>query len=501
MHKISKSKIVFLLLLVCAGLFGGIVLFTQQSQDVLLEGTAQVVLTPDGFSPEKVRISQGTTVTFTTTTGKAFWPASDLHPSHSIYPAFDPKEPVAATASWSFTFNDQGTFSFHDHLSPYYTGEVIVGKGRNTPSLRSLMGAVFASEVTRCDGLSDADKKGCWISQVRDTVKNHGLDRGATLVKKLYDHDPIFGPNCHDVTHGLGRAAYEFPQGTHEVSVPEYYSLCGFGFYHGFMETLIQLGGDIAQAKALCDGIAGDNDANVRVSRAVCYHGVGHGAVLQHENSTDDIATIIEAGLPLCDKVSAEEGARANCVNGVIDGAMALVTGGTFQASQTLLRDPYSICKDIRPTSKEPCYVGLNWYLLFLTKNDFAAAAAYITGIEEPGIQAAAMISLASLYTQVVKESPPGQYHTLRAACMGLSPKLESFCMQGLASGLMLFGAIPGREYERGAAFCTTALPEGSAREECLGYVLDTGATMYQQEAYDRLCADFHQSYGTTCSQ
>lgn len=89
-------------------------------------GDVRVVLTPDGFAPETIRIHAGTQVTFTTTTGKFFWPASDLHPSHGIYPAFDPKKPLEATASWSFTFDREGSWEYHDHLSPYYTGSITV---------------------------------------------------------------------------------------------------------------------------------------------------------------------------------------------------------------------------------------------------------------------------------------------------------------------------------------------------------------------------------------
>lgn len=89
-------------------------------------GEAQIVLEEKGFAPGVLRIRTGTRVTFTTTTGKFFWPASDLHPSHGIYPAFDPKEPIAATESWSFVFDRVGSWDFHDHLSPYYTGTIVV---------------------------------------------------------------------------------------------------------------------------------------------------------------------------------------------------------------------------------------------------------------------------------------------------------------------------------------------------------------------------------------
>lgn len=79
-----------------------------------------------GFSPKEVTIKKGDVIKFTGSRGDYFWPASDLHPTHLLYPEFDPKEPLEASASWSFQFNKVGEWRFHDHLNPLYTGTVTV---------------------------------------------------------------------------------------------------------------------------------------------------------------------------------------------------------------------------------------------------------------------------------------------------------------------------------------------------------------------------------------
>ena len=85
-----------------------------------------ITLTDKGFQPSEVSIKKGETVTFKTTAGELFWPASNLHPSHLLYPEFDPKEPIQPDASWSFTFETAGVWKFHDHLAPYFTGTITV---------------------------------------------------------------------------------------------------------------------------------------------------------------------------------------------------------------------------------------------------------------------------------------------------------------------------------------------------------------------------------------
>lgn len=85
-----------------------------------------ITLTEEGFVPGELSIARGDTVTFATGVGRPFWPASNLHPSHRDYPAFDPKEPIMPEDTWQFTFSEVGTWKYHDHLAPYFTGVIIV---------------------------------------------------------------------------------------------------------------------------------------------------------------------------------------------------------------------------------------------------------------------------------------------------------------------------------------------------------------------------------------
>ncbi len=90
------------------------------------EGAHVVTLTKDGFSPSQLSIEVGETVAFRTENGDLFWPASNLHPSHTIYSEFDPRGPVEPSHAWSFTFTKIGAWKYHDHLAPYYTGVITV---------------------------------------------------------------------------------------------------------------------------------------------------------------------------------------------------------------------------------------------------------------------------------------------------------------------------------------------------------------------------------------
>lgn len=85
-----------------------------------------ITITEDGYSPLNIVVAEGTTVTFMNESGPARWPASDIHPTHEIYPEFDPKEEIPAGGSWSFTFDKMGEWGYHDHLTPSITGTITV---------------------------------------------------------------------------------------------------------------------------------------------------------------------------------------------------------------------------------------------------------------------------------------------------------------------------------------------------------------------------------------
>lgn len=85
-----------------------------------------VTYTETGFSPATLTIKNGDTVTFKNNSARTFWPASNDHPSHTIYPEFDPKQTIAAGSSWSFTFTKTGSWKYHDHRAANLGGVVIV---------------------------------------------------------------------------------------------------------------------------------------------------------------------------------------------------------------------------------------------------------------------------------------------------------------------------------------------------------------------------------------
>lgn len=88
--------------------------------------THTVSYTDQGYSPSTVTINAGDTVTFVNNSSGGMWTASNPHPVHTDFSAFDAKKSYGPGTSYSFTFTTAGTYGFHNHVHPSSTGSVVV---------------------------------------------------------------------------------------------------------------------------------------------------------------------------------------------------------------------------------------------------------------------------------------------------------------------------------------------------------------------------------------
>ena len=109
---------------------GGIVFGLSQrskstSTKVKLDGKT-IVITENGFTPESLTVSAGSTIKFVNSDTYWHWPASDPHPSHTFYSELDPKQPIKPGTTWEVTLTKAGKWGIHDHLAPYVIGTITV---------------------------------------------------------------------------------------------------------------------------------------------------------------------------------------------------------------------------------------------------------------------------------------------------------------------------------------------------------------------------------------
>ncbi|MBI5153104.1 MAG: hypothetical protein HZA36_01455 [Parcubacteria group bacterium] len=114
----------------------------QASSTAIVEALQPHIVTymDSGFSSGSLTIKKGEVVIFENKSSRNMWVASAMHPSHRGYPGsniekcgtkdvetiFDACKGFAPNTSWSFTFNEVGTWKYHNHLDARSFGSITV---------------------------------------------------------------------------------------------------------------------------------------------------------------------------------------------------------------------------------------------------------------------------------------------------------------------------------------------------------------------------------------
>jgi plastocyanin len=112
----------------------------EEPEEEMMDNTIEFT-SANGYEPNEITISVGDVVTFVNKDPtKTTWPASDIHPTHTVYPEsninkcgtedapniFDACKGLQENEEYSFIFNEAGEWEYHDHLSAGKKGTIIV---------------------------------------------------------------------------------------------------------------------------------------------------------------------------------------------------------------------------------------------------------------------------------------------------------------------------------------------------------------------------------------
>jgi len=455
LHKIqnsfAKSLLVSLVMLVSFS-FHEALADSSESEDSFV-----VHVTDEGFAPQEIMISQGDMVTFENIGQNSHWPASNIHPTHRLYPnsdiqqcgsekesvMFDSCRGLAPGEAYSFIFTEEGVWKFHDHIYPRFKGTVTVRQGessveesetepkgffaRITESIKNLFGRLLAiifparDETRTASVVPDIPPREYEDSIEEDATEMfHDLDALYSYMRKfgptkttrhLHELQTQFG-DCHQMAHNAGNYAYEiYGAAAFQLCSAE----CHSGCYHGATEAFFREHGTNNLQEDL-QVICG-SELNSFFSHQ-CIHGIGHGLMAWADYD------IFEA-LENCDLLSDRQ---ASCYTGVY---MENIVGGLAQDeghfTEYLNDDPHFPCTIVEEKYKAACYHYQTSRMVQLFNGDFAKVAA--TCAEAPQVY---QVSCFQSMGRDIGGAQRGNPELAIAACSN-APKgnLREWCLMG----------------------------------------------------------------------
>ncbi len=185
-------------------------------------------------------------------------------------------------------------------------------------------------EAERCvlSNSKPADQGGCWDTVITNEFHAHGVAMALHAVDLMYRTYPAFlDTNCHRHAHVVGDLAYyeqyaEDPNLVNDIQLTPDATACGYGFFAGFIEHLIQNHPDPAYFVSTCDDFIARWGNEMKGVRHMCYHAGAHGfmlAIADHATKSEwgNFQTFAGSALQACAKLAADRD-KERCRQGVV---------------------------------------------------------------------------------------------------------------------------------------------------------------------------------------
>jgi len=447
---------------------------------------AIILLNEDGFQPNEITILKGQSVTFQTTRGKIFWPASDPHPAHDVVPTFDPLLPIEPNETWTYTFDEVGSFKFHDHLAPSYRGVVHVVLDREQE--------ITEIDTSNCDAETDENQSWlCWDELMREVVGSKGVAHAMNLMPELVAN-PTFAAKCHSFTHTIGNLAFVEFQTNKELDISPNMNYCGFGFYHGFMEGLFERGGTIMEARELCEYVENKANNGLGATIGACFHGIGHGVVDgSSKRDWGDPQALVDPGLELCDRVGVTKEELNRCYSGAFN-SISIAYRSSLWGLETNPDDPYKFCRDQKEQYKFACYQDMAVAVMGVVEDDFIQSIPFAEDIMEDEYAKENIRNLAGLRISVTFADEAYDYNKYIAICKSIQSRLVLSCIRGFGSGLIEFNK-PESGYDRAVNFCSNESLTKEEKTYCFLDVLFLIKASETPDGFKAVCQGLDEKY------
>lgn len=361
--------------LVLAGLLGVFiwyVLYTTPQQ--YTPAPIEISMSSTGYKPGVVEIAPNTKVTFKNSGTDRHWPATDNHPTHTLYDGtsleehcalenndtFDACGAIKPSENWTFIFYETGRFTYHDHLWPHLQGEIIVKNEEQQASGTSYYEhfvsfglQVFNFLISSIFGTLEVNERTVANNPYTQLVVESDPSYAIAALKHDSASSSELYARCHEVLHDIGKEAF-YQYGSFGSASVFQSDFCNSGYIHGVFEAhfLEATDPNVGLAEA-CENYAAVGGRPFDLWQ--CHHGVGHG--FMYFTGGDVLNSLL-----LCQGALKEETAIGDCHNGVY---MELFNSEILAKETAFLNssEPGEICASMT-ISPSNCYVYLATHLM-----------------------------------------------------------------------------------------------------------------------------------------
>lgn len=342
---------------------------------------------------------------------------------------------------------------------------------------------------------SEAELK-CFDQETQQALKTGGVMVGLSAMSDLYQKNPRFSAQCHAIAHLVGKAAFKQFSNHQSFDITPQTTWCDYGFYHGFIDQMVESGVDIKLAANFCRDVGVKLQSQTGSGEGKCYHGVGHGAVNLHDPTLwGNVHAILDPALERCQKISTVDSQLTSCATGVFN-----AIGIAYSQPPKLIldeSDPFKLCREQPQNFRNTCFVNMTIPLRNKYLDDLKVASV----IELIPNDSDANVAIRGLMTNsgTLQNKVIG-YDRAIELCHSLQPRLRDGCVAGYAAGLMSIGEL-GNEYYFAEPFCKLGILTGAEKIACYKMLIYRSQDQYTKSKFEQICSGLEDPYRLLCQE
>lgn len=378
------------------------------------------------------------------------------------------------------------------------------------PSIAEKISIVKASRECDISKKNEQDKAGCQLNIALDRLRHDGVSEAYQVFDYLYDTYPTFGSSgCHQHAHKIGDTAYyelfvARKLTFDDMSFPQSTTSCGYGFFHGFIEHLIQDHPDTLFVKKTCEYLRNRLSNTMGDIATVCYHASGHGFI-QAEADTlkksnwGNLSRIVNVPLLKCESLPGiEEREIEDCREGVFNVVSDWMISKDFGLSYNY-KSPFKQCDELKTKWHYPCYYEFGMKLEPVIGDEPLNAEKFVKNISDKDIRE--MTFGVMIAGMMQRQTPLDGYQYIIDKCIEVSDDgIFNVCIRSLVHGMMEHGD-PGKEYEKILPICKEQKIENrEGTKICYEALMNRLSRFYPKEKKKQICNKFPSEYIDSCN-
>jgi len=229
--------------------------------------------------------------------------------------------------------------------------------------IRRAVKAATVVPVTLADCRNIKDNFPCYGKYYAQLTYDAGVEAAFADMQQAYDKDPVVKSQCHQLSHIVGRTAYE-KYGSLEKAYDQGNNFCWSGFYHGAIEqAATDMGAERIRkdASTICENFA--KKQQYSFDHFNCVHGLGHGLMAVN-------AYVLPDALQNCDALKTDW-EESSCYGGVFMENVMVAARGDGTSAYFKPDQPLYPCTYVGQRYKEQCYLMQTSYVLQHNNYDF----------------------------------------------------------------------------------------------------------------------------------